>query len=780
MAQPSKKQKTFLENLFGTNTVELEKKRLEAFLDSVPGAYCGWDRDGGIAWNDAFLQAVGVEDIRDFTHLQNCFEPEDSIVLESAFQSLRENGTAFQNVFALRGSPRFFRISGKRGFNLDEDDHYDVLWLEDVTDTHLKTAGLEERYKHASEELRSTQEICDSAPFPIWFRDETLNLIWCNQAYAKILNTPPAHIITHQQELMGTITSNGKKKEKMEMRRLAETARDKGGVETCTGHMIVAGKRRLFQFQEIPQKKSGGFLGMAHDVTREEELSTEMAHHIAANHALLDQLHSAIAIFNKDQQLDFYNSAFASLWKLEDQYLNTKPKLGDIMEKLREQRTLPEQADFRSFKKSWLDMFTSLMNPFEDMLYLPDETAVRMLVVAHPLGGLMMTFEDVTSRLQLESSYNTLIAVQKETLDNLAEGVSVIGEDGRLKLWNPSFAALWGLHPEDLEGQPHITQLVEKMKPFFDAGFWPEYYNQLLSLGLEREERAGRLSRADDHVIDYATLPLMDGGELVTYTDMTDTVHVEKALRERNAALETAERLKLDFLANVSYQLRTPLNSIMGFTEMLDGEFFGPLNEQQKEYTGNITLASERLLSLVNDILDLSTIEAGYLELQKKDVDIHELLRSLSKLVQEWARNRKIDIHLDCPDTIGMIHADEQRLKQVLLNLLRNAIAFTPDDGSGIITVTAEKDGNRLTVSIRDTGIGIPLEEQERIFQPFERTLNPIDAAPTVTRGAGLGLSIVKNITELHGGDIRLESEPHVGTEVTLTLPIREKLEVRS
>ncbi len=772
MAHPDKKQKTFLDGLFKPKQVELEKSRLEAFLDSVPGAYCGWDKSGGLAWNHAFLEHMHLSAIENFATIQSRFEPEDAARLESAFHNLRRNGDGFSDTYAVRGGEKFFRLSGKRGHNLENSDFYDVIWLEDVTASHTENLNLQERLKATSRELKSTQDACDFTPFAVWTRNEALDLTWCNRAYANILNTPPGHIIARQQELMGTV-KNGQKKEKIEMKRLAEEAKKSKSAITRTGHIIVEGKRRLFRFQEIPLKQQGGFLGIAQDITREEELTTEINYHLDANHALLEQLHSSIGLFNKDQQLVFYNSAFATIWKLEDQYLNTRPKLGDIMEKLREQRSLPEQADFRGFKKSWLDMFTGLLQPYEDMLYLPDESVVRMLVVAHPLGGIMMTFEDVTSRLQLESSYNTLIAVQRETLDNLAEGVSVFGEDGRLKLWNPAFASLWGLHPEILDGQPHITKLVEKMKPFFDAGFWPQYYDQLLSLGLERKERKGRLARDDDHVIDYATLPLIDGGVLITFTDMTDTVQVEKALRERNTALETAERLKLDFLANVSYQLRTPLNSIMGFTEMLSGEYFGTLNPQQKEYTGNITEASDRLLSLINDILDLSTIEAGFLELQKTRVPIYELLRSLSKLINEWARHRKIDIHLDCSKTIGNVMADEKRLKQILLNLLRNAIAFTPDDGSGMISIIAEKDQYNLSITVKDNGIGIATEEHERIFEPFERTSAAPDISSPASRGAGLGLSIVKNITELHGGSVRIDSEPHIGTEITLILPLK-------
>ena len=751
-----------------------EKNRLEAFLASVPGAYCGFDRDGGIAWNETFAETLGVEKIGRPADIAAAFEPEDAAILEGQINSLRDSGISFHKVLTLKGGQKWFRLSGRRGNTLDEDDFFDVLWLEDVTRDVLEREKLKTRHERTRRELKATQDACDATPFPVWLRREDMSLSWCNKSYAQAVGTTPAEVIARQIELEPMTPEKGdiKAKTRFSPKDMAQQTQEDGKLQSRSGHMVASGKRRLYLFQELPIDRRSGTMGMALDLTREEELKDELSRYVTAQNDLLEQLRTAIAVFNAEQQLEFYNSAFSQLWQVEEQYLNTNPKLGDLMEKLREQRSLPEQADFRSFKKSWINMFTSLLKPYEEMLYLPNESVLRMLVTPHPHGGLMMTFEDVTSRLQLESSYNTLIAVQRETLDNLGEGVTVFGSDGRLRLWNPSFGEIWQITPEALEGEPHITQLVDKMKPCFTPEFWPQYFDQLIALGLTREEQAGRLSLVDDRHIDYTTLPLADGGVLVTFTDMTDTVQVENALREKNIALEAAERLKLDFLANVSYQLRTPLNSIMGFTEMLSGEYIGELNEQQKDYTTNITEASERLLSLINDILDLSTIEAGFLELEQEPVKVHDLLQGLSRLVRDWARQKKIDIILDCPKNIGALTADERRLKQVLLNLLRNAIAFTSDDGSGIIRLSAEKDGPRIAISVKDNGVGIPSEDQERIFEPFERGLYLNEADSSSARGAGLGLSIVRNIIELHGGSVELSSVPHEGTEVTLYLPV--------
>ena len=258
-------------------------------------------------------------------------------------------------------------------------------------------------------------------------------------------------------------------------------------------------------------------------------------------------------------------------------------------------------------------------------------------------------------------------------------------------------------------------------------------------------------------------------------------MRVENALRDKNAALETAEKLKLDFLANVSYQLRTPLNAIMGFNDILDQEYFGPLNTRQKDYTGDIRSASERLLGLINDILDLSTIEAGYMSLEKENVSVADLLESTKDLAAEWARKGKVEISLSYPKTIGKIELDSRRMKQALMNLIRNSINFTPADGRIDIIAKRKKDGIQIQVS--DTGIGISREHQTRIFEPFEKaqrgkslTTHEADAA-SGKGGAGLGLSLVKNIITMHGGTVGLTSEPDKGTTVTIFLPFDTGIE---
>ncbi len=584
----------------------------------------------------------------------------------------------------------------------------------------------------------------DLLPLPIWQVDAGGRLTACNTAYSALFGL----------DIPGTLAAQ-------KMIPLTGPARV---------HITAGGKRRLYHILVTPGE-NGTKIGIAQDVSAEEELAAENKRTQGATKELLEQLSTAVAAFSADHRIEFFNTAFSHLWGFEESFLNARPKLGEIMEKLREMRRLPEQADFRRYKQSWLDMFTNLIDPTEDMMHLPDGTALRMLAVPNPAGGLIFTFEDVTSRLELETSYNTLVAVQRETLDNLSEGIAVFGGDGRLKLWNPAFVRLWDLNPEDMTGEPHITRIVGRMEQAFDPTSWAEARDTLLAQALNGEEMQGRLGLGDGRQIVYHAVVLPDGGMLMSHADVTDSLRVENALREKNAALEAAERLKLDFLANVSYQLRTPLNAIMGFTEILANQYFGDLNDKQMEYTQGTREASERLLALIDDILDLSTLEAGYLKLDYDTVDARALLLSLQGLTAPWAQKEGMDVTVNLVGDPGSLQADPRRLKQIIVNLIRNAMAYSPVGKA--IEIGAARGSDHVEFWVRDQGMGITPEDQARVLEPFEKGRGPDDRdGKKAPGGAGLGLTLVRDIAALHGGRVTIESAPAAGTTVHLYLPL--------
>lgn len=227
-----------------------------------------------------------------------------------------------------------------------------------------------------------------------------------------------------------------------------------------------------------------------------------------------------------------------------------------------------------------------------------------------------------------------------------------------------------------------------------------------------------------------------------------------------------ANKHKSEFLASMSHELRTPLNAIIGFSEVLKEKMFGELNEKQTEYAEDIHSSGHHLLSLINDILDLSKIEAGHMELNLTEFDLPSAIGDALTLIRERAGRHAITVESHIDESLGELVADERKFKQILLNLLSNATKFTPDGGK--ISVWAIRDGDSVRVSVKDTGIGISREDQDKIFNEFQQVGNPEKQAQ---EGTGLGLALTQTFVEMHGGSISVESEPGKGSTFTFNLP---------
>jgi signal transduction histidine kinase len=621
-------------------------------------------------------------------------------------------------------------------------------------------ANLQRVEREAAEDaLRRLESALDALPVPLWRRDPDQRLVWCNIAYADAGGAERNDFVDGIAQLGGDAIA----RKLSALARLALAARTS---QSDSGHLIVAGARRLYDFVEAPLP-DGGTIGMAVDQTEREEGGIELARHIGAQGTVLETMPVAIAIFGADKRLKYANSAYARLWRVDEDWLATEPEYGEVLESLRERRRLPEFADFRMFKRQRVALFDSIFEPIDELMYLPDGTTLRERCLAHPLGGLLFAFEDVTDRLTLERSYNTLIAVQRATLDNLQEGVAVFGSDGKMKLHNPAFARIWDMPEAALIAEPHIGEVIDLMRPFYPADEdWEDTKSRLADDIGAREPVRARLERADGRILDYALVPLPDGATQLSYLDVTDTIRVERALRERAEALEAADRLKSEFISTVSYELRTPLNTIIGFAEMLSKQYFGKLNERQVEYCDDILSASQRLLAIINDILDLASIDAGRMTLDLAPVPVLGLMEETAQIMADLARERDLALEVRVPRALPDLRADPRRLKQALCNLVSNAIKFTPAGGK--ITLSAEGAGQYVALAVADTGMGIAPEDQSRVFKEFER-----GTAPDARRmGAGLGLSLVKRIVELHGGTVHLASMPGDGTTVMARVPI--------
>lgn len=732
-----------------------------ALFAGAPAAVIGWSNDGrvrSIGMRELFALAPG-QDIGEIDHLTDAIANADMAKLQTAVEGLRKDGTAFSITIGARDGARWYLASGVGERNGPMSS---VVWFRDITESHQDRIASQAETERARKLLESLEVLLDHLPLPVYRRDSKLDMTWCNAAYASILNKDKQ-----------TLTAAGGAEIEPPLardrgRKLAEAARDSGETRRETVHFVVDGQRRALEIVEAPGLPDGGIAGLVRDVTDIEEIDTALRRHVDAHSEVLNNLSTAISIFGPDKRLSYYNRAFVDLWGLEDDWLGQWPLHGEILDELRERRRIPEQADFPAFKQEAMKLYTDLLETTEQVIYTPDGRVLRRVVSPHPFGGLLYLDEDVTDSLVMERSYNTLIEVQRETLDNLYEGVALYGGDGRLKLSNPAFAHMWRLDPRKLDNEPHVSEVVDAARELLHHfGEWSELRERLIGQATSRETTSGRMERPDGVVIDYAQVALPDGNKLFSYIDVTDSVNVERALRDRNQALETADKLKTEFLANVSYELRTPLNVIIGFAEVLVNEYFGTLNDRQREYGHDILNSSHHLLSLINDILDLASIEAGRLELELEDVDPFLAMENVMALVRERAQKQRLHVELDCPDDLGTFEADERRIKQVLFHLVSNLVKFTPPGGR--VNVIARRGDKEMCLQVRDTGIGIAKEDQELVFETFQRGSNA-----ERQHSAGLGLSLVKRFVELHGGRVEIDSAPNEGTTVTCTLPISQ------
>ncbi len=427
-----------------TRQFDDERRCLEEILAASPDGYFVWrlDIDGtllGTGCSRRLAVLLGLFSGTDagIADILLSFAPEQVGVLEVAIEALHRHGTGFELEVALREGGRKLLVIGARAGDSDGRVFADVLWMRDITEGSAAVERLSLEGRALSMERDRLRALMDSVSIPIWLRGGDLDLGACNLAYARAVGAnSPAAVIAAGTELVpaGQVR---------EARALAARARAAGQARSESFHLVMAGARRLVEITEAPTPatEEGGLvtIGMAVDRTDREELQSLMERHIAAHAGVLENLGTAIAIFATDTRLSFFNTAFHRLWRLDADWLASRPSYAQVLDALREQRRLPEVTDFRAYKAEEHKRFTALFESYEDLLHLPDERTLRRSISPHPFGGLLITYEDVTDTLALERSLTTSLAVHRATLQNLHEGVAVLSSDGRLRLSNSGF-----------------------------------------------------------------------------------------------------------------------------------------------------------------------------------------------------------------------------------------------------------------------------------------------------------------------------------------------------
>ncbi|KTT70850.1 sensor histidine kinase [Sphingomonas endophytica] len=681
--------------------------------------------------------------------------PAEAQAVSRALSACQRSARGFTQSVHARDGGRTLTIQG------DRRGEAVILWFYDSTASEGEMRRLRAECVDLSDAFDALTGLVEAAPLPMWYRDSDLQLAMVNSAYVNAVEgTSAADVVGRGLELVdgsgqGSPTAG------------AAMARDEARPQQRVLPATIGGARRSLRIHDVPLPV-GGVAGYAIDIEELEQSHARERRFADAQRAMLDRLSAGVAQFGRDRSLVFCNQPFRRMFAMRLEWLADRPEFDRVLERMREANRVPEVRDFPGWKAERRGWFVGADAAVEENWHLPGGTHLRVVAQPIPDGGLMVIFEDRTEQVQLASARDTLLRVRTATFDNLFEALGVFSADGRLQLWNNRFRAVWDLEDEFLTGRPRVDVIAERIASKLSNPRRARSIAELVRVAtIERHQRAGHIALADGRQFEFAAVPLPDGNALFTMLDISDSRAMEQALRDRNEALEAADQVKTAFVANMSYELRTPLTSISGFAEMLHGGYAGDLSPDAIAYLDAILDSVDRLGLLIDDVLDLTSTDTGARPLERADIDVAAVARAAADSLRATAKRHQVEMIVEIQRSAGRLTGDARRIREVVEHLLRHAVGAAQDEGHVTLRVDGNARGARIVVT--DDGPGMTPEQMARAFDRFAR--EGISAAGE--RALGLGLPLAKQFVEAHGGTITLVSEPDTGTVVTVDLPRR-------
>jgi len=738
-----------------------QASRLADLLQSAPAIPVLVRADGRIEAPDRLANWLGRTTVPAFlselVSEEGGLEPDHARALAAEVRAAQRGGRAFVLPVSARGSSRTLLVrGGAPGPDLASPGTI-VLWIFDATESQSQIEELRSQVVRYRDALEALSGVIEAAPMPVWHRTPDQRLSLVNSAYVRAVDAVSAQQVVEQGiELV----------EAMDGLSPGASAALAASTQTPTARMLpvtIDGKRRVMRVVDVPLGPVG-VAGYAIDMQELEDVRAELRHLVQANRDMLDRLSAGVVQFGSDHLLQFCNQPFISIFGLRPDAVAVDTHFDRVLDAMRDAGLVPETPDFPAWRKERRQWFQS-PNALEEHWRLRDKVHLRVYAQPLPDGGLLLIFEDRTEHVQLSSARDTLLRVRTATFDNLFEAVAVFAQDGRLSLWNNRFRQIWSVQETLLGRHPRVDELMSALADRLARPQQSSLVHQLIRAAtMERRQRGGRIAFADGRYFDFAAIPLPDGNALFVMLDISDSRRIEQALRDRNEALEDADRVKTAFVSNMSYELRTPLTSIVGFAEMMQAGYAGELPAQARDYVEAIITSTNRLARLIDNVLDLTQGAAGGLPIERKPVAIESLVRDIAAGFAEKAQARDITIALSILPTTGTIQGDERRIRQAVEHVVDNAVRFVDVGGRVLVHTEGTHQGTRIIVS--DDGPGIDSRMQTRLFDTFARFGRNAEG-----HTSGLGLPLVRQFVEAHGGTVGLVSEPGQGTIVTIDLP---------
>lgn len=678
--------------------------------------------------------------------------------LTEAVRRCQRTAAPFRMVVTPRGSTRSLALRGHLADPQISPGGAALVWVFDFSDSESELVQLRDEASRARDDFVALVGLIEAAPMPMWFRgpDGALRLV--NQAYVEAVAGQDARQVAADGiELVEAV--DGLTAGQIALQAAAQNKPIERMVSAT-----IDGQRRALRVSDLPLGDEG-IAGYAVDVEEMEELARTLRAFREAQRNMLDQLSAGVAQFDAKRQMTFANRPFQRIFAMNAAALLDLPQFDRLLDMARDAGRVPEARDFPAWRRERAGWFIA-STPQEEAWMLGDGTHLRIVAQPLPDGGLMLIAEDRTEQLQLAAARDTLLRTRTATFDSLFESLAIFAPDGRMQLWNRRFAADWGLDDAFLDTHPRIESLLEQVaRQLAKPARIKAVGDVIRAATLDRRQTGGRVVLADGRTLEFAGVPLPDGNGLLTVLDITDSRKAEEALKQRNAALEEADAMKTRFLANMSYEFRTPLTSIGGFAELLEAGLGGDLSESGRDYVSAILQSVERLGEQIESVLDLSQSEAGMLPLAHEEI---ELVPFVTKLVEDRAaRIKAANLTLDMrgDKNAGRIEGDRRRLGRAIGHLIDNAIAATPEGGRILVELGVHKGRARLVIS--DNGAGMDAATLARALEGIKVSAD----GQGVERRQGLGLPLARQLIEAHGGTLELISEPGQGTAAIVDLP---------
>ena len=737
-------------------------RTMRSLLDAAPARAMLVHPDDKVEVDSQLLRELGLSSapkrLTDLAGDDSGFDRSDLDALAADLADVRLGGPPMRRQLRLAGRDRAVELRAALAPTPSKPGTV-LVWLFDISEADSERVKVTRRLQQTEVALDALTHLIESAPFPMWYRGPDLSLGLVNAAFVTAVEgRDAAEVIERGSELIDAAGSES-------ARAGAEIALETGRAYSRTQPATIGQERRVLRLVDVPLP-TGAVAGFAIDIQDLEDARLELSRHQESQRELADRMTAGAAQFDGDRNIAFFNQPFAIMARLEPEWLAEQPEFDRVLERMRENGRIPEVRDFPAWKAERRDWFTSPEETIVEDWILANGDHLRVLGQPLPDGGLRLIFEDRTEQVRLASARDTLLRVRAATFDNLFEVISVFASDGRLYLWNRRFSEVWDLDEGWLSEHPRVDELVPAMaKRLVNPTAAAQVRELVRSTTSGRQSGTGRVSLTDGRHFEFAAVPLPDGNALFTMIDVTDSSRIEAALRERATALEEADRVKTDFVANMSYELRTPLTSIGGFAEMLAAGYAGKLPAAASDYVGAILESVERLSKLINDVLDLTQGDTKGVVLERERVDMSGLCRSVADGLRSRSEEKRQKLELEIDPSAGSVIGDARRLRESVEHILRNAVAYT--DEGGHIMLSATGTAEEAIITIVDDGPGIDVKDQAQVFARFHRSGSTArgDAA------LGLGLPLTRQFIEAHGGAVELQSNPGKGTSVTISVP---------